>query len=288
MRVILGGVRGSSPRSQRGFVRFGGATSCVLVEQGPATRIVIDAGTGLGRLRHTLENSAAGHPVLMLFTHYHLDHVIGLPPFAPLYRPEWPIVFAAPEREGVTSEQALRRLTAAPFWPAAFRARQCHVVLPDVPGRAAFRHGPLRVRWCAVRHRNGCHAYRIDAPRSGESMALVTDLEWATSDASERAALLRLCGKPHPVDLLVMEGHGERSRFPGWGHSTWRETVEVARAANVRNLVITHHAPDDDDRRLARRAREVRAAMPGARLGREGMTLSWGPGTPLTLTQSRA
>jgi len=288
MRIVLGGVRGSSPRSHPDFMRFGGATSCVLVENGTGARVVLDAGTGLRTLLPDLASADASQPVLMLFTHYHLDHLIGLPPFAPLYNPEWNIVFAAPVREGVTAEMAVRRLTDKPFWPAPFRACQRFVVLPDEAAPSPFSYGPFTVRWCAVHHRNGCHAYRIEVPETGETMALVTDLEWSASDEHERAALLRLCREPDPVDVLVMEGHGEASRFADWGHSTWRETVGFAKAVAARQLVITHHAPDDDDKSLAQRQLDVRAVLPNACLGCEGMTLVWERGSSVVIAGDRA
>jgi len=288
MRIVLGGVRGSSPRSHPDFMRFGGATSSVLVENDAGARVVLDAGTGLRTLLPYLESADDRQPVLMLFTHYHLDHLIGLPPFPPLYNPEWGIVFAAPVREGVTVEAALKRLTDKPFWPAPFRARQHFIDLPEESDPSPFSHGPFVVRWCAVHHRNGCHAYRIEAPQTGETMAVVTDLELAASDEHERAALFRLCREPTPVDVLVMEGHGEASRFADWGHSTWPETIGFAKAVEARQLVITHHAPDDDDMSLSQRQLDVQALMPNACLGCEGMTLVWKRGESVLIARERA
>ena len=284
MRIVLGGVRGSSPQSHPDFLRFGGATSCVLVENGAGAKIVLDAGTGLHTLLKDLAVSEACLPVLMLFTHYHLDHLIGLPPFSPLYDPAWNVIFAAPIREGITVEMALKRLIGEPFWPAPFRASQRFEVLPETADGAPFTYGPFTVRWCAVHHRNGCHAYRIDASETGESMAFVTDLEWGASNEKERADLLRLCRDPRPVDVMIMEGHGETAQFAGWGHSLWKETVEVAKKVGVRQLVITHHAPDDDDRALVRREQEVQTTMPNACLGYEGMQIDWNRGSPISIT----
>ena len=274
MRVVLGGVRGSNPRAHPDFMQFGGATSCVLVEE-QGTCAVLDAGTGLrafagelGVLRST--------PPLLLFTHYHLDHVIGLPSFAPLYDPGWSAVLAAPDREGVSVETAVERLTAAPFWPVTFRARIRFERLPDECPEPPCRHGALEVRWCAVRHRNGCHAYRLDAAEAGgASMALVTDLEWTASSALEQAALLYLLRRPRPVDLLLIEGYDAAAHPDAFGHSAWRETLGLARAAGARRVVVTHHAPEDTDRSLTRREAEVQNVFPGARFGRDGMIFSW-------------
>jgi phosphoribosyl 1,2-cyclic phosphodiesterase len=261
-------------------MQYGGATTCVLVEDEANTRIVLDAGTGLRTLGPRLATKEGVLPTLMLFTHYHLDHVIGLPTFAPLYDPGEQIVMAAPMREGITSEIALARLVAAPFWPATFLARQRHTVLPE-HCNAPFRYGSFDVRWCAVHHHNGCHAYRIDQRDSGAAMVFATDLEWGASNAAERASLLSLCRHPRPVDMLVMDGHFDAStgtHFKGWGHSTWQDAVQVAEATTAHQLVVTHHAPEVDDETLTRRSLDLQAAatragLPQACFAREGMDL---------------
>jgi phosphoribosyl 1,2-cyclic phosphodiesterase len=277
MRIVLGGVRGSIPLAHPDFMQYGGATTSVLADNGAGARILFDAGTGLRTLQPFLSESGADLPVLMLFTHYHLDHLIGLPPFAPLYDPEWHVVIAAPPREGVTAEQAIRRLTDKPFWPAPFRAQKRYLVLPETCA-IPYRHGPFYVRWCALHHANGCHAYRVDERETGASMVFATDLEWGESSEQERAALLRLCREPGPVDVLIMEGHDDTESHAGWGHSTWQDAVDVATTAGARQLIITHLAPDDTDDLLKLREQRIRAAMPQACLGRQGMRIDWRKG----------
>ena len=282
MRVVLGGVRGTTPVSHPDFSHFGGATTCVLVADQTGHRILLDAGTGLQRLAPEVENTQDRTAPLLLLTHYHLDHLMGLPGFPLLYDADAEIIIAAPLREGIVAQMAVERLIAAPFWPVRFRARQRYLVLPQVNGDEPFRYGPFEVRWCAVHHQNGCHAYRIDEPDSGRSLVFATDLEWGAADGAERQALLALCRSPRPLDLLIMDGQFDSAtaaRFRGWGHSTWQEAVEVARAGAARHLVVTHHAPDAHDGLLAQREQELQVAaglagVPQACLAREGMTIS--------------
>lgn len=278
MRIVLGGVRGSMPLSHPSFARFGGATTSVLVDNGAGGRVVLDAGTGLRTLQPLLAAPVPGQPVLLLFTHYHLDHLIGLPSFAPMYDPEWSVVIAAPPREGVTAEQVIRRLTDQPFWPAPFRAKRLFLILPEVCAGKPFRHGPFDIRWCAVHHTNGCHAYRIDERESGASMVFATDLEWGESSEQERLDLIHLCTEPRPVDVLIMEGHDDTEGVAGWGHSTWQQAVQFAHQVRARQVVITHLAPDDDDDKLTERGNRIRATWPQACLGRQGMSIVWRKG----------
>ncbi len=279
MRIVIGGARGTAPVSHPDSMRYGGATTSLLVEDGLGTRIVIDAGTGLRRLSPRLAQATPESPVLMLFTHYHLDHLIGLPAFAPLYNPDWHVTLAAPSREGVSVQDAVTRLMDKPFWPAAFRAQHRFLTLQDTPGSVPLCHGSLTVRWCAVHHRNGCHAYRIDESRSGASVVFATDLEWRASDAAERDALLSLCRDPHPANVLIMDGQyddTETERFTGWGHSAWQDAVQVAASAAVGRLVITHHSPDHNDAFLDHRSQALKALCAHACLAIEGMKIEQG------------
>ncbi len=276
MRIVLGGVRGSACVSHPHYNRYGAATTSVLLDDGLGTRIVFDAGTGLQTLAPFISNADEDYPILMLFTHYHLDHLIGLPSFPPVYNPGWHIIFAAPAREGITPEIALQRLITAPFWPSHMKASQQFVVLPDTPcDDTPYPHGNFDIRWCALHHRNGCHAYRVDVRESGNSMVFATDFEWAASNASERDALLKLCREPGPPDILIMEGHDPSAYFNDWGHSTWQEAVEIAQTTGAHKLVITHHGPADTDTDLTQREKDLKALMPSACLGYQGMQLDW-------------
>ena len=75
------------------------------------------------------------------------------------------------------------------------------------------------------------------------------------------------------ADLLI---HGQYTdeeyiTHRGWGHSTWRQAVEVAKRANVKKLIITHHDPDHDDDMLDSMERECQKEFPNSVFAKEGM-----------------
>jgi len=275
LQVTLGGVRGSVPVSHPDFVRYGGATTSVLVDAGNAGCLVLDAGTGIRSFHERLAVAGAAQPVLLLLTHFHMDHLIGLPAFAPLYDPAWRVLLAAPLCGGMSAGRAVRRLVGPPFWPVRIGARVRNVTLPVPCGTVPFRHGPFDVRWCAVHHTGGCYAYRVDVRDTGASLVFATDVEWGGSRARERAALLRLCRTPKPADVLIFEGPDDGKSRAGWGHSAWQDAVQVAQTTGAGLLVVTHFSPDDDDATLARREKRLRAVLPQARFGRQGMRMIW-------------
>ncbi|MCX6995848.1 MAG: MBL fold metallo-hydrolase [Kiritimatiellaeota bacterium] len=276
MKLFFGGVRGTGPVADLGFLEFGGETTALLVEGLAGEKIVLDAGTGLRLVNARLGAGAPGAPIQLLMTHYHLDHLMGLPSFGPLYNKLWAVEFAAPLREGVAAEDAVRRVLAKPFWPVQLEKLHARLSFTTLPAQAGqpVRRGALDIRWCAVHHPEGCHAYRLDEPATGASLVFATDMEWALATPAEQRDFLNLCRHPRPAHLLVMDGQFNRAhyaKFKGWGHSTWEDCVDVARTAQVRRLLITHHAPQNDDSLLLDVERAVQRALPGAGLARGGL-----------------
>ena len=95
LRLRFWGVRGSTPTPQVENLTFGGNTSCVEIRTADNHSIILDAGSGIRNLGQTLMKEAAGKPinVELFLTHFHWDHIQGLPFFAPIYGPKNSISF---------------------------------------------------------------------------------------------------------------------------------------------------------------------------------------------------
>ena len=91
MRVKFWGVRGSIPCPGPQTVKYGGNTVCLELQLPDSDRrIIIDAGSGLRGLGDQLLSNGNGQrPVRadLLLTHTHLDHILGMPFFSPIYIP---------------------------------------------------------------------------------------------------------------------------------------------------------------------------------------------------------
>src|SRR6516165_1301520 len=89
MRLKFYGTRGSIPICDASFQHFGGNTTCLQITFTDTNRVVIiDAGTGLRNLGRDLR--AIGHKqeqIVIVFTHFHWDHIQGFPFFAQAYDP---------------------------------------------------------------------------------------------------------------------------------------------------------------------------------------------------------
>jgi len=270
MKVIFGGVRGSGPVSGQQFSVYGGDTTSVMVCGDNGERLVIDAGSGVRNLLPHL--GAPTQPLVMLLTHFHLDHLIGLPSFLPLFQGGRPMTIVGPVSPGgqPDTREILNTFMGEPFWPISLTEADADLTTLDVSrrdglwlddrSRKFLPVGNLEVRVCPLAHPGGCVAWRIDEPTTGVSLVLATDVEWALADAAQREKFLNFCRKPRPLSLLVMDGHftaTEYASHSGWGHSTWEEVAEVGTAVRANRIAVTHHAPEIDDHTLDGRSDQL-------------------------------
>lgn len=82
------------------FGTVGGNTTCVEVETDEGEHLIFDAGTGIRVLGLHLQNRPdyfdRPHTYHLFFTHFHWDHVQGLPFFGPAYDPRNTIIIYSP------------------------------------------------------------------------------------------------------------------------------------------------------------------------------------------------
>ena len=104
LAIEVHGARGSTAVSGRPFLRYGGNTTCFSITLPDGHHVIIDAGTGLGRLqRQVADSGSLAIDATILLTHVHWDHIQGLPSFAPLYEPGSRIRIIASAPDGRTA-----------------------------------------------------------------------------------------------------------------------------------------------------------------------------------------
>src|SRR5690348_2778156 len=89
-KLVFYGVRGSIPTLDRGMWRYGGNTPCAELITPAGSRIILDCGTGLRTLGNQWSRIEGDHMLRahVLVTHYHWDHIQGIPFFRPFYLPQ--------------------------------------------------------------------------------------------------------------------------------------------------------------------------------------------------------
>ncbi len=173
--VRFWGVRGSIACPGESHRRYGGNTSCLEVRCGEHL-LIFDAGTGLRPLGDKLatENGLSGD---LLLTHTHLDHIVGLPFFAPFYKPETRFrLWAGHLQPELTLREAISQLMMAPLFPVPPEIFAGNITFHDFSAGETLEPQPgARLRTAPLNHPNGATGYRIEF--DGRSVCYVTDTE---------------------------------------------------------------------------------------------------------------
>jgi phosphoribosyl 1,2-cyclic phosphodiesterase len=245
MRLILLGVRGSTPAPGPEFVRYGGHTSCVAVvgAGAAAPSLVLDAGTGLRQLTAQLGGQAFHGSILV--SHLHWDHVQGLPFFVAGDRHDAVVSFYAPSQDGRSGRDLLAGLMAPPAFPITPEGLQGTWDFAALePGRHLIEG--FEVTAAQVAHKGGrTYGYRVSDGTS--SVAYVPD--HVISAGIDEAARSMLAG----VDVLLHDAQfveSERAFATAFGHSTVHDAMTLAQECGVGRLVLFHHGPARTDNAL--------------------------------------
>ena len=266
MKVTFWGVRGSIPTPQRENLGFGGETACVTIEAEGA-RIVLDAGSGVRLLGDRI---AAQEPVEILLSHFHWDHIQGLPFFAPLYK-QGNVRFHA-QVVAETLHANLAHQMTAPFFPLEFDAAPAHKEFSQFVWHVPFAIGPFQITPFPLHHPQDCTGFRVEC--GGRVIVYATDHEHG--DAEKDATLLQYA---KGADILIADAQytvDEYAQRKGFGHSTWMDAAELAKAAEVGRLVLFHHDPRHCDDALRQIVAEARTVFARTEAARERMTLTAG------------
>jgi phosphoribosyl 1,2-cyclic phosphodiesterase len=258
MKITLWGVRGSFPSPGRHTLRYGGSTSCVSVET-PEAVLVLDAGTGIIGLGDHLVQAADTRPLYVLLTHAHLDHVFGLPFFAPLYEEGREVVFFnLMLGEAEWTPLGLFDGRYVPTRPATLRAR-LRVVTPGDTASVLGEAG-LAVTSQPVNHPGGAYAYRVE--HGGHALVYAPDSE--IDPPEPLVSPFELAAFCAGTDVLIHDAQYTDADLPqkrGWGHSRVSEACALAEAAGAGQLVLFHHDPARTDDALDALQAEARAAL---------------------------
>ena len=243
------GVRGSVATPKQENLGYGGNTSCVEIRGGSGEIAIFDAGTGLRNLGEELLRQFPGRKIKVniFLTHYHWDHIQGVPFFGPLFQEGTEITFHASEKLGPLRDR-LRRQMSAPYFPVDFDTVAARLQFVEMDG-AGVQAGDLRVSCFAMNHPQGCLGFRVET-KDGV-LVYATDNE--PGDAEFDKGVRKLADG---ADILIYDAQylpeDYAARRRGWGHSHWREAAAVARDARVKELILFHHDPSHDDRTMSR------------------------------------
>jgi CheY-like chemotaxis protein/phosphoribosyl 1,2-cyclic phosphodiesterase len=273
VRVRFWGTRGSIATPGPGTNYFGGNTSCVEMTTAKGDLLIFDCGTGAHPLATAL--MAQGNKAItanILIGHTHWDHIQGFPFFLPAFVKGNSIAIHGPEGSRGSLHDVLAGQMEFTYFPIELNQLPAAITYYELT-EGIHRIGGVRVAAQFLNHPAMTLGYRVEA--DGVAVVYLVDHEPFSDE------LWRAGAEPGRIESILHEGDRRHAKFmadadlvihdaqytpeeygpkKGWGHGTYDYVVQIAAAAGVRRVALTHHDPGHDDHFVAdieRRARTL-------------------------------
>lgn len=225
---------------------YGGASSCVEIEDGGGEFLICDLGSGARQfgLDAAARIANGRQKVFHIFmSHFHWDHIMGFPFFGPAFDPEVTIHFYGGHEE---MEEALRRQQERISFPVPFdymaSKKEFHILEPGITHEVAG----YRVNLIRQYHDNDSYGYRFE--RHGRSIIYSTDCEHKMDDLEREQAFVDFFDEADLVIFDTMYTLADALTMKeDWGHSSGMTAVDLCHKAHARKLAMFHHEPIFDD-----------------------------------------
>jgi len=270
--VQFWGVRGQISAPGKETIRYGGNTSCVEMRVGKK-RLIFDCGSGFRVLGNNLlgQMPVEAH---IFFTDCHWDSIQGFPFFTPAFIPGNCFhLYGAEASNGATMEQRLGSQMLHPNFPVPLQVMRselkfydltsCHkILLDDVTVEAVFLNYSYRSMGYRVSWQGRSVVYAT------ARLPYLNHLDKNLLHLADDADLLIL-DAPHTLDDQdILE-----SSPLIWKDELWQTGIATAKAAQVKQIVISRFNPDYNDDILDQMEKQVQLVFPNNLLAREGMIL---------------
>ncbi len=229
--------------SQHIFGTVGGNTACVEVIGAKGEKIIIDAGTGIRSLGKKYAKNDA--PIHILFSHFHWDHIQGLPFFDPIFQKNREIHFYSFSEE---SEEYLKKQMSSPFFPVTMDACSKNLHFHKLHNGQEFSIGNIKITTRSMEHPGGCFAYSF--VEKNKKFIYSSDVEISLEDFEKNSQTEAFFNNP---DIMVIDSQytlNEAVEKKHWGHTSFCYAIDFASVWNTKKLFLFHHEPTYDDKKL--------------------------------------
>ena len=235
MQIFFAGTRGAFPTRKPTSRRMGGNTNCVTVSVGE-DRLIIDGGSGIENISpHDTDDT-------ILLSHFHLDHLIGLPMFLTRKQRGACSIIKSANGSGPSTKSVLSKIFGTEFFPVPLEVIYPTLRYQDFGTRTQIAKWSITAH--PLNHPGGASGYRIRHQDSDQTFTHLLDHEHGT-ELDE--ALMEFA---RGSSLLAWDGCYESETYQqvkGFGHSTWEEGIKFGDAIESPVAISGHRFNRTDD-----------------------------------------
>ncbi len=249
-RVHFWGIRGSIPSSSQKTIGYGCNTPCVSVEGLKNTSLILDAGTGIYPLGKTLVGENKN--IVILMSHFHWDHIQGLPFFMPFYEKGRSIFIFSPDKTQM--KLIFKDQMDGKRFPILFSdlASPPQFFSLNDPSLKDLLENKIQLK--TIQNQHSCLANGIRLQIENKSLLYCTDneLDAPPHNTKRYQEFVEFC---HGASILIHDCQyldNETQVKKGWGHSFFSDVLTLGKKSQAETLVLFHHDPDRSDTELDR------------------------------------
>ena len=219
----------------------GGNTACVELRDGD-TEIILDAGSGIRAFGKSKNKSPAKH-YHIFFSHFHWDHIQGLPFFDDAFNASSTIEVYSPFKE--MKKYLEMQMTAPNLFPVPFSAFTPNFTFHTLSPEQEIEINGIKINMCRMKHPGDSYSYSFE--KNGKKFVYATDVELEPEDFVETDECKKVF---KDADAIVIDSQYtvlEHIAKKNWGHSAFCYAVDYANFWNIRKMYIFHHEPTYND-----------------------------------------
>jgi ribonuclease BN (tRNA processing enzyme) len=245
MHIRIWGARGSIPVSGKEYLKYGGDTTCLEIRSKNNDVILIDAGSGIRRCGNNLLKENI-YDFSIIFTHSHWDHILGFPFFKPIYFKKTNInIYGCPFAMN-SIKNMISDTMSYPHFPVYFDDINSNIIF-KTDCIEDFTIGNIQVKHTLLSHPNKGMGYKFI--EDDKSFVFLTDNE-LTYQHEGGLTFNDYKSFAENCDLLIHDAEYDEEEYKtkkAWGHSCYKDTVNLAIQANVKSYGLFHHNQDRSD-----------------------------------------
>lgn len=255
MKVKFWGTRGSIAVTGKDYCKYGGNTPCIEITTENNSTFIFDAGSGIRELGQELIKRKSTDKIYLFFSHFHTDHIVGLPFFLPFYNKDFTIeIFGKPYIYD-SIEDIIDLILKPPLFSVTKNEFKATYSFNNISYGFEFEGDDFKIETIELNHPNPTLGFKLIS--NNKSIVYFTDNELIQDNHSSHnlkdlittnhSELIKFCKN---VDVLIhdtsysMEDYNKRI---GWGHSSNFAAAMFAHLADVKNLYLFHYDPSYSD-----------------------------------------